>query len=68
MNLGMARYMAGHPAEALTPLRKAVQLAPTLAPASLFLGASLLDLGQPQEAVAPLQKAVTAMPDNARRA
>ena len=64
MNLGMARYMAGHPAEALPPLRKAVELAPTLAPASLFLGASLLDLGNPQEAVAPLQKAVTAMPAN----
>jgi predicted Zn-dependent protease len=65
MNLGMARYMAGHPAEAVAPLRKAVQLAPALAPASLFLGASLLDLGNPQEAIAPLQKAVTAMPDHA---
>ena len=65
MNLGMARYMAGHPAEAVAPLRKAVQLSPGLAPASLFLGASLLDLGRPQEAVPSLQKAVTAMPDNA---
>jgi len=26
MNLGMARYMAGHPEEAVGPLRKAVQL------------------------------------------
>jgi len=65
MNLGMARYMAGHPADALAPLQKAVRLNPALAPASLFLGASLLDLGRPKEAVPPLQKAVTAMPDNA---
>jgi predicted Zn-dependent protease len=65
MNLGMARYMAGHPADAVAPLRKAVQLTPALAPASLFLGASLLDLGRPQEAVPSLQKAVTAMPGNA---
>jgi len=64
MNLGMARYMAGHPADALPPLQKAVRLNPSLAPASLFLGASLLDLGRPKEAVPSLQKAVTAMPDN----
>jgi predicted Zn-dependent protease len=64
LNLGMARYMAGHPAEAVAPLKKAVQLNPAAAPASLFLGASLLDLGQPKEAVALLQKAVTAMPSN----
>ena len=65
MNLGMARYMAGHPADALAPLQKATRLKPTLAPASLFLGATLLDLGRPKEAVPSLQKAVTAMPDNA---
>jgi len=64
MNLGMARYMAGHPEEAVGPLRKAVQLAPALAPASLFLGASLLDLGKPEEAIGPLRKAVVAMPQN----
>src|SRR5436190_20241889 len=45
MNLGMARYMAGHPGDALGPLQKSVRLQPALAPASLFLGASLLDLG-----------------------
>jgi predicted Zn-dependent protease len=32
MNLGMARYMAGHPADALAPLQKAVRLNPALAP------------------------------------
>jgi predicted Zn-dependent protease len=65
MNLGMARYMAGHPEDALTPLQKSIRLQPALAPASLFLGASLLDLGRAKEAVPPLQRAVTAMPDNA---
>jgi predicted Zn-dependent protease len=65
LNLGMARYMAGHPAEAVAPLQKAVTLNPSLAPASLFLGASLLDLGRAKEAVPPLQKAVAAMPANA---
>jgi predicted Zn-dependent protease len=65
MNLGMARYMAGHPAEALPPLQKAVRLRTALAPASLFLGAALLDLGRAREAVLPLQRAVTAMPQNA---
>lgn len=64
MNLGMARYMAGHPADALAPLQKSVRLDPSLAPASLFLGASLLDLGRPREAAPTLQRAVTAMPQN----
>ncbi len=64
MNLGMARYMAGHPDQALPVLRKAVQLNGALAPASLFLGASLLDLGQFADATAPLRTAVTLMPKN----
>ena len=64
MNLGMARYMSGHPGEALPVLRQAIALNKTLAPASLFLGASLLDLGQFAEASAPLQQAVTLMPQN----
>ena len=64
MNLGMARYMAGHPDQALPVLRKAVRLNEALAPASLFLGASLLDLGQFADAAAPLQRAVTLMPKN----
>ena len=64
LNLGMARYMGGHPADAVAPLQKAVRLNPSMAPASLFLGASLLDLGRVKEAVPSLQKAVTAMPAN----
>jgi len=65
MNLGMARYMAGQPAEAIAPLQRALALNPSLAPASLFLGGALLDTGRVQDAVAPLRKAVTAMPDHA---
>ena len=64
MNLGMARYMGGHPDQALPVLRKAVRLNKSLAPASLFLGASLLDLGHFAEAEVPLQRAVTLMPNN----
>ena len=45
--------------------RPVVRLKPSLAPASLFLGASLVDLGRSGEAIAPLQRAVTAMPRNA---
>ena len=65
LNLGMARYMGGHPAEAVAPLRKAVQISPALAPASLFLGASLLNLRASAGSRAALQKAATALPDNA---
>lgn len=64
MNLGMARYMNGGAADALSPLQKALRLQPGLAPASLFLGAALLDLGRTEEALAPLQRAVKAMPEN----
>jgi predicted Zn-dependent protease len=65
MNLGMARYMAGHPEQAVAPLQKSVGLNPSLAPASLFLGASLLDLGRAREAVPLLERAIAAMPENA---
>jgi predicted Zn-dependent protease len=65
MNLGMARYMAGHPDQALAPLQKATRLNRSLAPASLFLGAALLDLGRLDDAVPMLLRAVTLMPRNA---
>ncbi len=65
MNLGMARYMAGHPDQALAPLQKATRLNRSLAPASLFLGAALLDLGRLEDAVPMLLRAVTLMPRNA---
>jgi predicted Zn-dependent protease len=64
MNLGMARYMSGDPEAALAPLQKAVSTQPSLAPASLFLGASLLDLGRTKDAVSPLERAVKALPRN----
>jgi Flp pilus assembly protein TadD len=40
MNLGMARYMSGDPADALPSLQRALKLNPSLAPASLFYGAA----------------------------
>jgi tetratricopeptide (TPR) repeat protein len=46
-------------------LQRAAKLSPSLAPASLFLGAALLDVGRAAEAVPPLKRAVTALPDNA---
>jgi len=46
-------------------LEKASRLSPALAPASLFLVASLVDLGRLEDALAPLKKAVAAMPSNA---
>jgi predicted Zn-dependent protease len=64
MNLGMARYMSGHPELAVPVLRKAVGLNASLAPASLFLGASLLDLGDFAGAAVPLERAVRLLPKN----
>ena len=54
MNLGMARLhgRAGR-RQAIAPLEKAARLQPSLAPASLFLGASLLEVGRVKEAAAP---------------
>src|SRR5207245_1273442 len=45
-------------------LEAALTLRPDLLPASLFLGAALLELGHPARAVEPLQKVVAAQPDN----
>jgi predicted Zn-dependent protease len=64
LNLGMALSMAGRPREALPRLEAAVRLRPDLLPASLFLGATLLELGHPARAVEPLQKVVAAQPAN----
>ena len=64
LNLGMALSMAGRPREALPPLQAASKLRPDLFPASLFLGATHLELGQPAPAVEPLRKVVAAQPDN----
>src|SRR5918994_5368084 len=60
MNLGMVRVMAGAPAEALGPPRRATELDSSLVPAWLFLGAANLDLGRADAAIAPLRKVVAA--------
>ena len=62
LNLGMARYLAGRAEHAIPPLQKAAKLQPSLAPASLFLGASLLDVGRMQGGRPAPAGAVTAMP------
>jgi tetratricopeptide (TPR) repeat protein len=62
MNLGMALAMGGHEADAIVPLRRAIQLNPKLLPAHLFLGSSYLAIGRPADAVAPLERAVAAQP------
>src|SRR5216117_560665 len=45
LNLGMALHMTGDDRESIRPLEVAVQLAPKLAPAWLFLGAARLGHG-----------------------
>jgi tetratricopeptide (TPR) repeat protein len=62
MNLGMALAMSGNEAEALAPLRRAIELDPKLLPAHLFLGSSHLALGQPDQAIAPLERTVALQP------
>ena len=65
MNLGMALAMAGHEAEAIAPLERAITLKPTLVPAQLFLGTSYLALGAAgQGRFRPLQRVVAAQPAN----
>jgi len=61
-NLGMALAMAGHPAEAVAPLERAVSLNPKLTNARVFLGSSYLAIDQPKKAVAALKEAVSQQP------
>ena len=65
MNLGMALAMAGREGEAIAPLRRAVELQPTLLQAHLFLGSSLLSLGRGADAVPSLERVVKGRPQDA---
>src|SRR5690242_11794396 len=51
VNLGMALHLAGHSRQAIAPLETAIKLDQSIAPAWLFLGASLLDVGEPARAL-----------------
>jgi tetratricopeptide (TPR) repeat protein len=68
LNLGIALYSAGRPYDAVAPLRQALKLNPTLAPAKDSLGMSLAETGHCGEALPLLKKAVTRAADkDARR-
>lgn len=55
--LGSAYYQAGHPREAVAPLRKALKLNPRLAHARYLLGASLAEIDHCHEALPYLKQA-----------
>jgi predicted Zn-dependent protease len=63
-NLGMALAMAGHAAEAVTPLERALTLNPKLTNARMFLGSSYLAIDEPQKAVAALKEALASQPSS----
>jgi predicted Zn-dependent protease len=56
-NIGIMYYLAGEDRTALRSLRRALQLSPTLIPANLFTGLSLVRLHRPGEALAYLRRA-----------
>jgi predicted Zn-dependent protease len=69
-NFGMALAMAGHEAEAVAPLERALALNPKLANARMFLGSCYLALDEPQKAVTTLKDALVQQPsslENRRR-
>ena len=63
-NLGIALAMAGHEAEAVPPLERALALNPKLTNARMFLGSSYLAIDQPDKAVAALKAALSAQPSS----
>ena len=62
LNLSVAEYKAAHFREAAASASEALKLAPDLLPASLFLGASYLELGRFKEAVDALRRVIAADP------
>jgi predicted Zn-dependent protease len=62
VNLTIAEYKASHFREASESASAALKLAPDLAPASLFLGASFLQLGEFDKAIDPLRRVIAANP------
>ncbi|GAB4220236.1 MAG: hypothetical protein Kow001_01230 [Acidobacteriota bacterium] len=66
MNLGMALYLGGKPAQAETHLERAVAEDPALVAGWLFLGASRLEIGKPAAAIGPLEEYLRRRPDEPR--
>jgi tetratricopeptide (TPR) repeat protein len=62
LNLAIAEYKAARFPEAAASASAAIKLAPDLAPAHLFLGASLLELGEFSGAIDSLTRVVSANP------
>jgi predicted Zn-dependent protease len=61
-NLGIVLQQRGRHADAVTEFRSALALDPTMGPARLLAGTSLLALGRDTEAVSELEKAVDLLP------
>ncbi len=61
--LGIARYSAGRPQDAIQPLRRALKLNPGLAQAQFHLAASLAEAGQCREAFPYLKKDLARVTD-----
>jgi predicted Zn-dependent protease len=64
LNLGLAQFMAGHPADAVPQFEAVLKSDPASIPALSSLGTARLQLNQPQAAIPPLQKLVKLQPDN----
>jgi predicted Zn-dependent protease len=64
LNLCIAEFKARRYHDAIEHAHAALKLKPDLAPASLFLGGSYLELGDPANALDPLHKALAAMPND----
>jgi predicted Zn-dependent protease len=64
VNLSIAEYKAGRYREAAESAAAALKLSPDLTPASLFLGASYLELGKFAEAADALQRVIASNPND----
>ena len=63
-NLGQLYRLAGHPAEAVTYLRRAVEINPTNVERRIALAAALRELGQNDEALQQLNRVLQLQPHN----
>jgi predicted Zn-dependent protease len=64
LNLGLAQFMAGHPADAVPQFEAVLKTDAASIPALSSLATARLQLNQPQAAIPPLQKLVKLQPDD----